>query len=239
MNVIDKRKWPSLNESGQGQLEVKFAIINPQTGEAMTPFCKCKDYFSDLFWALKLGKSFKQYGFVWNTGEDNGVLTNADEFAVAIRIIDRSSKKLQDVTQNQLESILYLIGRIENINNFKSSRGIISDDNKDIIITFNKDWVEVPYVLSALFLLFRIGFTYTDGNIFEWIKTETKFMSPHDSMYLRNSKETLEDLENGIIDRTQTWSNYLSSYDVHNSSGVQSYSYVYKDNKQKKAKVTV
>lgn len=224
MKIIDNiSKNFDLNESSHGVIEEKFAIINLETGETITPFCKCKDYFSDLFWSKVVEQDFSIYGFNWKNGQDNGVL-NKEKLGVAIQFYDRLKSKVNNVSENQLNSIITLLNKFEKANGFELSKGEICEDYKHIIVTFSRQWLVAPYVLSSFFLLSRLGPNYVSGSLYEAFNNPTMFISPHDEMYIKNSRELLEDLENGIIDESQKWTNYKTSSDVHSSSGIQGYS---------------
>lgn len=235
MKVIDEESEKfKLCESGQGTVEMKFAIYNKETQSVITPFCKCKDYFSDVFWTKNTGKdTVNQYGFTFKKGYDNGLL-DADIFTLAITMSKSSDGKIQKLKEENLESILSLLRKFEDANNFEPSNGELCEESTHFIITFDKKWSSIPYVLSTLFLLLRMGFNYDEkSDLSVYFKNPKSFITPNDQMYLNQTLEIVQDLATGIIDTNQKWSDYENCDFTHNNSGLVGYSRKYRENKEK------
>lgn len=235
MKVIDdESKKFSLGESSQGSIEMRFALYNKETGRTITPFCRCKDYFNDAFWAKYVGKDvIGQYGFSFSKNGDDG-LFDKDEISLVIRMMprekyDKEGKNLNDLNQENLDNILSLLNKFEEPNGFNKSYGEICEEGKHFIITFDKKWTEIPYLVSALFLLLRLGYYYDcKSSVKEFYTEGNRFISPHDQMYLKGSIHIIEDLEKGIIDRNQKYSDYDTQGSIHNNSGIVGYKSKYK-----------
>lgn len=225
MKIIDKVSSKfNLSEIGHGQREVQFAFINPETGETITPFCRCKDYFNDMFFTKKTGTSVNICGFKWNKDDDNGVL-DKDELAIAVRLRERNNhQNFYDITKVEVESVFLLLNKFTLANDFGHLAVELSDDNKYIIIKFSKKWMEIPYLCSTFFLLVRLGFTYKkDEDILVWYQGGSKnFISPNDEGYFRSRKDRLKDLLEGKIDKNQTYEMYTTG-NIHNRSGIVGY----------------
>jgi len=225
MKIIDNVSAKfHLIESGHGQTEVKFALINKESGETMTPFCKCKDYFSDVFWVKYTGNNvISQYGFSWHVGEDKGIL-DRDNVTLAILLSQRITHVKETITQQQVDSILSLLNKIERKNNFNLSIAELCEEKFHIILTFDRKWTEIPYLISAFFMFLRLGFKYEgDESIVKYFDKPEKFISPHDQMYLKKSAEIVKDIENGILDYRQKYLDYTNQSNIHNYSGICNY----------------
>lgn len=224
MNIIDNTSSKfRLSEIGHGQREVQFAFINPETGETITPFCRCKDYFNDMFFAKKTGISVNICGFKWNKDDDNGIL-DKDELAIAVRLRDRDDHNFHDITKEEVESVFSLLNKFTLVNDFGHLAVELSDDNKYIIIRFSRKWIDIPYLCSTFFLLVRLGFTYKkDEDILVWYQSGSKnFISPNDENYFRSRKNRLKDLLEGKIDNNQNYEMY-NKVNIHNCSGIVGY----------------
>lgn len=230
MKVIDKvsEKF-HLSEGGQGKLQMKFAIYNKDTQEVITPFCMCKDYFSDAFWAKYTGNDvLNMYGFSFKKDDDQG-LFDKDEISLAIRFVPINSKEFQDVNQENLDNILSFLNRFEKSNNFTLSVGEICEEGKSYIITFDRKWTQMLYLASAFFMFLRLGYYYDrTSEIKEYYSKSDKFITPNDQMYLKSTIEVVEDIEKGYLDKSQKYSDYTTQGQVHGSSGIVGYRSKYK-----------
>jgi hypothetical protein len=230
MKIIDKISGSyNLIESPQGKKEIRFAVINYKTGETITPFCKCKDYFTDMFWSKKLKKKVAIYGFHWDGDKDNKVL-DEDTFSIAINLTDKDTREKLSVNKEYCKTIKSLLNQFEKKLKFDLAETQLDDENLHIIVTVSKEWSERPYLVSSLFFLIRLGFTY-DGktNPIEFFTNakSSNYMAPYDEGYFRTGKKKLEDLLKGIIDKKQKYEMYTTSSEIHGSSGLigyQSYS---------------
>lgn len=226
MKIIDEQsKKFHLNEIGHGAKEVKFAIINPTTGETLTPFCKCKDYFTDMFWSNKTKGNVDVCGFKWKPNQDGGLL-DKDTFSIAIKLQDKSSSTINKLSKKETSSIKALLNVFEKKLKFPLTKTEVSDDENYVILNTSKQWKEVPYLVSALFMLIRLGFTYElKTNPIEYFTgaSSKKFISPNDESYFKQVKGRFEDLYAGKVDRKQTFEMYNSASDAHGSSGIVGY----------------
>jgi hypothetical protein len=223
MNITEKVKY-GLAEIGHGTREVQFAFINHETGENLTPFCMCKDFFGDLFWSNETGNKVAIYGFKWEPNQDNGILKQ-DHLSVALRIRNRDKKdEIYDVKKTELESLVALFDQFNSSNKFKDFDAELSDDKKYIIITFDKAWVSKPYLCSALFLILRLGLTYDPKQeVMAFFASGSKnFISPNDETYFRSIKNRIQDLLSGKRDEVQKYSDYTVNT-IHNNCGIVNY----------------
>ena len=226
MKIINK-KVVTLCESGHGPIEAKFAFINPENGETLTPFCKCKDYFSDLFWSNATGEKVNVYGFKWTPNEDKGILAK-DRLFLAVKLIDRFGSKADiPITQEQLKGVQSFFNKFEKNLKFDLTKTSICEEGKHLIIEFSKEWTQRPYVISAFFLFIRLAFKYenTLKNPIEfYINRKTgEWLSPNDEHYFRAAKARMTDLFQGKIDKRQTFKQYETGNCIHNNSGIVNY----------------
>ncbi len=217
-----------LNENNHGPIEVKFALLNPETGDTITPFCKCKDYFSDVFWGNNTKKPVRTYGFNWDPGQDKGVL-DKDSIFVAIKFTSRTnSDDVKPGTKEQVENIKAFLNKFEKPLGFEPSKVEMCDEKIHIIIEFDKKWIQVPYLVSAFFLFIRLGVKYDNHSAdpldFYSNKPTNEWMSPGDGNYFMSAKNKISDLLAGKIDKKQKFSQYTDGYSIHNNSGIASYS---------------
>lgn len=219
----DISKTFHLSEAGQGKKEVKFSIIDPKTGKTITPFCKCKDYFTDLFWSIKCKQSVNVYGFIWNHTKEGNDTIMKKTFSIAIKLVDRDNKKVIDLPKGAKTSVKNLLNKFEKNLKFPLTKVEISDCKNHLILHVSEKWHDKPYLVSALFLLIRLGMTY-DGKsdpIEYFTKIGSKdYIAPADENYFRSTKNKLKDLLDGKICKNQTFEKYTEGYNLHNNSGI-------------------
>lgn len=223
MKITEKVKY-GLSEIGHGTREVQFAFVDSKTGDNLTPFCMCKDFFGDLFWANQTGNKVSIYGFKWEPNQDGGILAKP-RLSVALRIRNRDNKdEVYTIKESELESLTSLFDQFNSANKFKTFKTELSDDKKYIIISFDKAWVSRPYLCSALFLILRLGLTYDPKKeVMAFYTSGSKnFISPNDETYFRSIKNRIEDLLKGIRDENQKYSDYTVS-SIHNNCGIVNY----------------
>lgn len=163
------------------------------------------------------------FGFKWKPNQDGGLL-NEDKIAIAIRIVSSDGVEIKDMQKEDLRKVMTLINKIAKVNKFKLSRGLISEDGKNAIITVDRKWTETPYVNSSLFLMLRLGFKYEGGTIKECYSKVGNFLCAGDQMHVKNGEKLIEDLENGIIHDEQKYEDYKDGHSVHGNSGLLGYS---------------
>lgn len=223
MNIIDNQSSKfNLIETGHGSKEVKWAIINPTTGETLTPFCKCKDYFTDVFWSNKTNKSISVYGFKWTPKQDGGIL-DGKTFSLAIKLNDRVGNKIVKIDKQEINSIKSLLNSFEKKLKFLPSKIELTDDENYAILTISNAWTKAPYLVSSLFMLTRLGFTYEEKkHPIDYFKgaPSSKFISPHDETYFKQINGRLNDLFDGKTDKHQTYEMYETGDSIHNNSGI-------------------
>lgn len=224
MKIVNN-KTAALIENGHGPITAKFALINPENGHTLMPFCKCKDYFTDVFWSNSTNKPADVYGFKWQPNEDGDILKK-DDLYVAVKLVDKQAK-VQEITNAHVKGLETFLNKFEEKLKFKTSEVSICEEGKHIILKFNKAWVQQPYLISALFLFIRMGLKYDNLKatpINFYVKaTSGQWLSPADALYFLQARTRIDDLWNGKIDTKQTFSKYTDSYSVHNSSGIVNY----------------
>jgi hypothetical protein len=233
MKVIDNiSKNYSLAEIGHGKITSQFALFNSETEEIITPFVICKDFLGDVFWSNKIKKPGNIYGFKWEPNEDKGILEKEHLFIVLRKV--NENKVVEPVTQFEAEAIGILLNKFDSANEFYPTETVLCEEGKNVIVKFDKKWTEIPYLWSAFLLLLRIGFKYDKvSDVQDHYKNEKNYLSMNDIMYMRTAKGLIKDLEEGFIDRTQTYEQYVHIGNIHSGSGVVSWTPSYKRHEQK------
>lgn len=191
-----------------------------ENGQGIVPPVRCKDFFQDMFWAEHTNQTVSIYGFKW---EPQGKLLNEETLYLAVRNNDVSDKEIGKYASN----VQRLLNDIEKANNVELSTVYSTNDNTVISVAFNKWWVSRPYLLSAITLLIRSGIDYTDDTPKEFLercsKTGSNLIGKHDSRYITSAMKNLTPLINGEV-FDQSWNTYKTTSDIHNRSGVVSFS---------------
>lgn len=223
MKIIDElSKKSHLSEMSHGNKEIRFAFIDPEKKTTITPFCRCKDYFTDMFWSNATKQNVDIYGFKWKPDQDNGILKK-DRLSIAIKLTVNGTRS--KLTDDNSKNIKNLLNKFESGLKFKLTETQLSSDGNNIIIDISKQWTKIPYLISALFMLIRLGFSYsedTDPIEFFESRKSVDFYSCHDQIYFKQAKKRLKDLLNGKIDKKQKFNMYTAS-SIHDESGLISY----------------
>jgi hypothetical protein len=223
MKIIDNISAKnSLSEIGHGQREVQIAYVNPKNGETITPFCKCKDFFNDMFWSNKEKKDISIYGFKWNH-KDHRDLLDKNVLTIAVHLRDRVNKSIYELKEEERLSVLRLLTKISTSAGLGRVVVRMCEEKKNLVIYFNRKWVDTPYLNSAFYFFVRLGFTYDkDHEILSQYNKSQKFISPNDQIYFKKANSRIKDLLEGKIDKNQTYSSYNSG-SIHNASGLVNY----------------
>jgi hypothetical protein len=161
-------------------------------------------------------------------GEAKNVLSR-ERISFIIKTVHRGSVKPIPVTDKQVVGISLLLMNFENALKFEPSVIEVDDSNNYIIVTVDRKWTEIPYVLSALTFILRLGITYDPGKDMFLYYTEPKnFISPHDAGYFKTATPILKDLLEGKVNKSQKYNPNDGIYDVHGLYGICSYANQYK-----------
>jgi len=223
MKIIDEvsSKY-NLFEIGHGQREVQFAFIDGKTGKTITPFCRCKDYFNDMFFSNKIGKELSIYGFHWKPNQDEGIL-DRNTMTVAVRLRDQHTKNIYDLKEEEIQSVRKLMQQVSNKAGLGRIIVRVCEENKNIIVYFNRKWADTPYLNSAFFFFIRLGFTYKNGeDILSWYNKGEKFISPNDQFYFKQGSSRIKDILEGKLDLNQKYEMYTNA-NIHGASGLIGY----------------
>lgn len=221
MNIKDNVSSKfSLCEIGHGNREVGFAFVDYETGQTITPYCKCKDFFGDMFWANAVNQAVAIYGFKWSPNEDKGIL-DRELLCVSMRLKGKGNGTIHKITVAEVDNLRSFFEKFNTANKFKGFIVELSDDEKNIIINFDKAWCQNPYTISVLFFLLRLGLTYKIGEdpIEFFFSKDKNFISPNDEMYFKSSKQRIIDFLNGKIDTSQKFGDF-EIHQIHNNSGL-------------------
>ncbi len=214
-----------LNEAYDNGL--KYGILD-KNYNIRHPLARCKDYFQDMYWSELTDVHFvKQYGFEWHGGNDSPV---SSQKRVNVVLIPDDGHKLKLYKKN----ILSLLNTIEDHFKIPKSRIYLNENDDDsIVVNYSNKWAKTPYLLSLLFLLMRIGMYYKGEKsimqVYNWLKNNAKndVEQPSDKQPLLTlSKTNKWDvlLLTNILPE-QLWTDYDTSYYIHDKSGFVSYKF--------------
>lgn len=227
MKIITKADQGRLSESSHGQIEFKYALIDYDKGETLTPWFKCRDYVNDIFWAYYNNKPILMYGFSCD-GTSYREALDKSTFSFALKLVDRL--KVEDrrpIEDHQIAGISLLLHKFDQALGFEPSKVEVCDENCHIIVSVDKAWSVVPYIQSTLMLILRLGWTYDPNKDFIEQYTQnaqgSKFISPHDMAWMPRIKGTLTNILAGKVDRTQKYKITDREDIVHNYYGVVTY----------------
>lgn len=220
---ITEKVVQNLNEISHGSIEVRFAYIDPATGNTITPFCRCKDYFNDMFWSLKTKKPVDCCGFTWDSNDKRNKFIEGDTLTIAIKLSRKGNSIVNlPVEEKHLYGIEKLFKEMNRGLKYRPIELSLSDDGEHIILSYDRRWSEIPYLNSAFFLFIRLGLTYEGEDIVEFFSDgkSQKFMSPHDIGYFKAAREKIENIIEGKLDTHQKYEDYPSDSYVHSNSGL-------------------
>lgn len=237
MKLTVKYSNPGLSEVSHGVNELRYALYDEETATTIMPFVRCKDYIQDLFYSYYQKHSATVYGFSWTPDKHRNVL-DKDNIFVAVSLAPRSNaSQLLDITDKQYESVKALWTKVIEGLGYSVLICDKEETGKYILLSFDKKLTEVPYIVSALLLLIRLGFTYDPTkDVEEYFDQEKQFLSPGDAYQWKGSKDTLLELMCGKVDDEYTkWSNITSGYQAHGQTGVVYHSSVKRQKEQMEA----
>lgn len=230
MKVRTKVEQGRLTEGSHAQVEFKYALLNPESGETLTPWFKCRDYVNDIFWAYYNNAEIDMYGFRCN-GNSFKKFLDMDTFTFAIKLEDKISGKRTPITATHTAGISLLLHKFEQVLGYFPSVLEVCDDTEHIIVTLDKAWSKIPYIQSTLMLLLRLGWTYSPNEDFIEQYTEKaegrKFISPNDMTWMTRIKYVLKQILEGNVDTRQTYDPKDGPNKVHNYYGIVSYAQNY------------
>ena len=170
----------------------------------------CKDFITDLFWAEETNQVAKIYGFHWRP---KGKILLKEEHKMFMYLKDTS---LEDCGSN-LQNFLNEFEIRMNI-----PYSLVVPKDKGLLITFNKRWRVKPYLISLFTLLLRVGLTYNNDDLVDFLKgynTPFTRYSANDVDYIAKSlPKTLRLLNQEEFE--QEYSDYLTIGEIHNNSGI-------------------
>lgn len=170
----------------------------------------CKDFITDLFWAEETKQIAEIYHFKW---EPNGEILLEEEHSIYMYLKGEYLTKRGELLQNFL-------------NEFEVKMNIpysqVKPDGKGLLITFNKKWRVKPYLISLFTLLLRVGLSYNNEDLIDFLEGYEKpysAFSYNDVSYIKQSLSKIKRLLNQE-EFKQEYSDYLKIHDIHNYSGI-------------------
>ncbi len=190
----------------------ELAFIDDKNNSIIGPV-RCKDFFQDVFWGEYLNKKEEVgiYGFKYMpTGEFHQQETH--------RVAMKNDNAKDIYIGKHMNNLVKLLNEFETNNDVPLSKVESANEDKVIIVEFNKFWTTQPYLTSLFFMLLRIGILYTETTIDEFI-TNLQKTNSKDSMYIKSAKEKILNIYKGNL-YVQEWGDYTTISSVHNESGI-------------------
>jgi len=216
------------------------------------PQVRCKDYIQDLFWTTKLIQSTSDenelqklrtnqvYGFKpWLYCESYPFI-DRDFYRVGIRF-RTEGQNFRQYDNTHVELAQQLISRIETGFEFPISKVSLSNSGEVLIFEFSSRWTTTPYLVSLYLLLIRIlnkasiEEMKAIDNFEEYLLTYPNKNSGNDAVNLAGALYLLEKLFKEKVFPEQKWEDYKTINDIHNNSGVSSFSKFLKKTEELKA----
>lgn len=233
---------------------LEYSILNKKN-EMLLPYIFCKDWASDLVWAILNKKKAQIYGITCD-------YVGKEENLLGLRILVRNSAIENNDFFAQIQNSINLINdyfklvfkikkpaKIE-INNYLMTK---KGDKETLTLVLNLPFVFLssPPLLSLLLLLIRCGVKYTE-NPLEYLKDistpldKTKYppqykiqgIQQNDSSYIEKALPLLEEMVkikfSNIFKRklNENWPEKSNTSQIHNSSGIVGFSNYYKKYKK-------
>lgn len=198
---------------------MEYCLIDNKLN-GMHPYIFCKDFISDVIWSEITLKPVRIYGFEWEPGKLNLLKKRHN---IAIRNKDNN-------IQGNAANLLRFINDVEELMGIPKSK--VSIDNKiSIIINFSSEWTKIPCHLSMFLLLLRVGIFYTEDyksvkdfiNI-DNLKNIKGLNTTNDYIYIKSANTLINDIFYNSIKISQKYEDYDSVSEIHNNSGIVSYS---------------
>lgn len=216
------------------------------------PQVRCKDYIQDLFWTSKIIQSTNNkdelkilenneiYGFKpWLYCESYPFI-DRDFYRVGIRF-RTEGQNFRQYDNTHVELAQELISRIETGFEFPISKVSLSNSGEVLIFEFSSRWTTTPYLLSLYLLLIRIlnkasiEEMKAIDNFEDYLLTYPNNNSGNDASNIANSLYLLEKLFKEKNFPEQNWEDYNTIRDIHNNSGISSFSKFLKKAEELKA----
>ena len=209
-------------------LDDEYCAIHPQV--------RCKDYLQDLFWIAYTEKNIKEeekkdkgriYGF-YPFSYDTSQLKNKELYKVGIRYREKNGQTIKNLDLDKCLKIKSILNDFEKSIDFPLSDVKTDLVHNILVFEFNSKWTTKPYLLSFYLLIIRILFTEEDLNFSgkKFLKYLLDFPSKksgNDSSILRKSEYLLKKFISKEFPE-QSWNAYNNLYNIHDTSGISSYS---------------
>lgn len=216
----------------------EYCMLNEELN-AIHPQVRCKDYIQDLFWMSRLIKKGERdltdlkemeiYGFNSYKYCVNYSFVDKDYYRVGIRF--RTEGQNFRIFDDMFTScVIKLLNQLETNFEFPTSE-ISLNETKDIMMfKFSSKWTEQPYLVSLYLLLIRVLINIDPLKI-ESIKSFEAYLLEYpkknagsDARILNDSTLLLTKFFGKEKIPKQNWEDFKDINDIHNNSGVSSFS---------------
>ena len=223
-----------------------------ENNKALHPQVRCKDYIQDLFWTSKLIQSNSDdnelqklktnqvYGFKPFLYCETYPFIDRDLYRVGIRF-RTEGQNFRQYDNTHVELAQQLISRIETGFEFPISKVSLSSSGEILIFEFSSKWTTTPYLLSLYLLLIRvlnkasIEEMKAIDSFEDYLLTYPNKNSGNDASNLAGALYLLEKLFKQRVFPEQKWEDYKTINDIHNNSGISSFSKFLKKAEELKA----
>lgn len=182
----------------------------------------CKDFISDIFWmnhCRKAGVEFQTsiYNFTYSRKVD---LFKFKEFQLFLYLPSSDLHPFGENLQNFLNEAEVRI----NIP-YSTVVPAVADNSNGLIITFDKAWTELPYLLSLFLIFVRVGLKYNNSDFIEYLEgySESFCVSNaniNDVGYLKKSMHVIKRIFLNQEVFNESYLDYKNISSCHNHSGI-------------------
>ncbi len=153
-----------------------FLLLNEKNKALHSPFV-CKDYIQDIFYTEYTGKSEEIYGIMWQKG-----MLNTDVSTFKLAILGTTEEM-----QERAEDLQAFLNLFEVAQNIPPCKIVKTNDSKNIVIEFSKEWTVNGPLLSAFTTLIRLGGVYKKGeDAVKYLKSLLQYANKMEKVPLPN-----------------------------------------------------
>lgn len=198
--------------------KVEMILLNSEYVGLHVPV-QCKDYFNEVVATELDTESRNVYGF---TSEYTGQLLVGETFKIALKYLHG------EFPSDYIDSLKAMLPILDSNRDFILSTVETTEDADIIVITSDIRWLLKPVYLSFYTLMLRMAMGYKGESLEEYynnfLKLDSSLICNGGDKYIANARliPFLVYLANGgEVD--QKFSDYTSTYNLHNHSGVSNY----------------
>jgi hypothetical protein len=136
----------------------EFMLANSDLQVVHTPF-ECKDYLQDIFWCETMKKSATLYGLKWKPGM----------FDITTEYFYLVLSGGSVVLNTHIEPLKKFLNTFEEKLSIEPTEIYATENEKIIVLKFNREWTTCGPMLSAYTTLIRVAGAYQGGDVMDYL----------------------------------------------------------------------